>query len=153
METPHAEVIFVRLWICFNAKTVGKTPPNHMLGTFVNIFRVFSLRPCWRGNETTVMKSGTNNFAYIVNRSQFVSEFDMRTWAYRFRPYSFLKPLTGYNICELVVRVPGCRLRGLGCDSRCCHIFWVAVGLERGPLSLCEDKWGTTWKKSSISGV
>jgi hypothetical protein len=22
------------------------------------------------------------------------------------------------------------------------------VGLERGPLSPCEDKWGATWKKS-----
>jgi hypothetical protein len=27
------------------------------------------------------------------------------------------------------------------------QIFWVAVGLERGPLSPCEDKWGATWKK------
>jgi hypothetical protein len=26
------------------------------------------------------------------------------------------------------------------------------VGLERGALSLCEDKWGATWKKSSGSG-
>jgi hypothetical protein len=33
------------------------------------------------------------------------------------------------------------------------HIFWVAVGLERGPLSPCEDKWGATWKKSSGSGL
>jgi hypothetical protein len=23
------------------------------------------------------------------------------------------------------------------------------VGLEQGPLSSCEDKWGATWKKSS----
>jgi hypothetical protein len=30
------------------------------------------------------------------------------------------------------------------------QIFWVAVGLERGPL---EDKWGATWNKSSGSGV
>jgi hypothetical protein len=27
------------------------------------------------------------------------------------------------------------------------------VGLERGPLSPCEDKWGATWKKSSGSGL
>jgi hypothetical protein len=32
-------------------------------------------------------------------------------------------------------------------------IFWVAVGLERGPLTPCEDKWGATWKKSSGSGL
>jgi hypothetical protein len=31
--------------------------------------------------------------------------------------------------------------------------FWVAVGLERGPLSPCEDKWGATWKKSSGSSL
>jgi hypothetical protein len=42
---------------------------------------------------------------------------------------------------------------GPGFDSRRCQIFWVAVGLERGPLSPCEDKWGTTWKKSSVSGL
>jgi hypothetical protein len=27
------------------------------------------------------------------------------------------------------------------------------VGLERGPLSPGEDKWGATWEKSSGSGV
>jgi hypothetical protein len=27
------------------------------------------------------------------------------------------------------------------------------VGLERGPLSPCEDKWGAIWKKSSCSGL
>jgi hypothetical protein len=29
----------------------------------------------------------------------------------------------------------------------------VAVGLERGPLSPCESKWGATWKKSSGSSL
>jgi hypothetical protein len=33
-------------------------------------------------------------------------------------------------------------------DSRRYQIFWVAVGLERGPLSPCESKWGATWKKA-----
>jgi hypothetical protein len=37
--------------------------------------------------------------------------------------------------------------------SRRYQIFWVAVGLERGPLSPCESKWGVTWKKSSGSGL
>jgi hypothetical protein len=27
------------------------------------------------------------------------------------------------------------------------------VGLERGLLSPCEDKWGATWKKISGSGL
>jgi hypothetical protein len=40
-----------------------------------------------------------------------------------------------------------------GFDSQRYQIFWVAVGLERGPLSPCESKWGVTWKKSSGSGL
>ena len=36
----------------------------------------------------------------------------------------------------LVVRVSGYRYRGPGFDPRRCQIFWVVVGLERGPLSL-----------------
>jgi hypothetical protein len=35
-----------------------------------------------------------------------------------------------------VVRVPGYRSIGPGCDSRRYQIFWEVVGLERGPLSL-----------------
>jgi hypothetical protein len=27
------------------------------------------------------------------------------------------------------------------------------VGLQRDPLSPCEDKWGATWKKNSGSGL
>jgi hypothetical protein len=40
------------------------------------------------------------------------------------------------RLCGLVVRVPGCRLRGPGFDYSRYHIFCVAVGLERDPLSL-----------------
>jgi hypothetical protein len=40
------------------------------------------------------------------------------------------------RLCGLVVRVSGYRYRGLGIDSRRYQIFWVVVGLERGPLSL-----------------
>jgi hypothetical protein len=53
----------------------------------------------------------------------------------------------------LVVRLPGYRGRGPGFDSRRYQIFWVAVGLERGPLSPCEDKWRATWKESNGSGL
>ena len=40
------------------------------------------------------------------------------------------------RLCGLVVRVSGYRYRGLGFDSRRYQIFWVVVGLERGPLNL-----------------
>jgi hypothetical protein len=40
------------------------------------------------------------------------------------------------RLCGLVVRVPGCRPRGLGFDFRHYQIFRIAVCLERDPLSL-----------------
>ena len=40
------------------------------------------------------------------------------------------------RLCGLVVRVCGYRYRGPGFDPRRYRIFWVVVGLERGPLSL-----------------
>jgi hypothetical protein len=40
------------------------------------------------------------------------------------------------RLCGLAVRVPGYKYRGPGFDSRRYQIFWEAVGLERGPLSL-----------------
>ena len=43
-------------------------------------------------------------------------------------------------------------IRGLGFDPRRYQIFWVAMGLERGPLSLVKSNWGAIWiKKSSGS--
>jgi hypothetical protein len=44
----------------------------------------------------------------------------------------------------------GYRPRGPGFDSRRLQMFWEAVGLERGLLSLVstrEYNWGATWKK------
>jgi hypothetical protein len=40
------------------------------------------------------------------------------------------------RLCGLVVRVSRYRYRGPGFDYRRYQIFWVVVGLERGPLSL-----------------
>jgi hypothetical protein len=40
------------------------------------------------------------------------------------------------RLCGLVVKVPGCKPRGPGYDSRRYNILYVAVGLERGPPSL-----------------
>jgi len=42
----------------------------------------------------------------------------------------------GDRLCGLVVRVSSYRYRGPGFDPRHYQIFWVVVGLERGPLSL-----------------
>jgi hypothetical protein len=44
--------------------------------------------------------------------------------------------LTFDRLCGLVVTVSGYRYRGPGFDYRRYQIFWVVVGLERGPLSL-----------------
>jgi hypothetical protein len=44
--------------------------------------------------------------------------------------------LNSDRLCGLVVRVPGCRPRGLGYDSRRYQISWVVLGLERASLSL-----------------
>jgi hypothetical protein len=48
--------------------------------------------------------------------------------------------LREFNILELlyglVVRLPGYKSRGPVLDSLVYQIFWVVVGLERGPLSL-----------------
>jgi hypothetical protein len=49
-----------------------------------------------------------------------------------------LQPTTD-RLCGPVVRVPGCRTRGTGYDYRRYQISCVAVGLEWGPLSPCED--------------
>jgi len=40
------------------------------------------------------------------------------------------------RLCGPVVRVSGYRYGGPGFDPRRYQIFWVVVGLERGPLSL-----------------
>ena len=40
------------------------------------------------------------------------------------------------RLCGLVVRVSGYRYRGPGFEPRRYQLFWVVVGLERGPLSL-----------------
>jgi hypothetical protein len=47
-----------------------------------------------------------------------------------------LKQHTPDRLCGLVVRVLACKPRGLGFDSRRYQVFCIAVGLERGTLSL-----------------
>jgi hypothetical protein len=60
---------------------------------------------------------------------------------------------TEYELRGLVVRVPGCRPRGLGFDSRRYQIFCEAVDMERGPLSLVRINGELHERKSSGSGL
>jgi len=72
--------------------------------------------------------------------------------------YDRLRNLTNYfkqtkrhlkdRLCGLVVRVSGYRYRGPGFDPRRYQIFWVVMGLERGPLSLVRSNEELLeWKK------
>ena len=44
--------------------------------------------------------------------------------------------MTQFHLCKFVNTYTGYRYRGPGFDPRRYQIFWVVVGLERGPLSL-----------------
>jgi hypothetical protein len=81
----------------------------------------------------------------------FLPPLNAHTVGMHIRPITEQHGFKAYSVYW--VRLPGCRPRGPGFDSRRCQIIWVAVGLERRPLSPCEDKWGATWKKSSGSGL
>jgi hypothetical protein len=56
------------------------------------------------------------------------------------------------RLCGLLVKVPCYESRGLGFDSRRCHIFCEVVGLELGPLSLVRLTEELLEWKSSNSG-
>jgi hypothetical protein len=56
------------------------------------------------------------------------------------------------RLCGSAVRVPGYRSKSSGLDSRRYHIFWGAVGLERGPLNLVGTVEELLGRKSSGSG-
>jgi hypothetical protein len=57
------------------------------------------------------------------------------------------------HLSGLVVIVPGYRSRDLGFDSRRYQIFWEALGLERGPLSLVSTIEELLGRNSSGSGL
>jgi hypothetical protein len=65
------------------------------------------------------------------------------------------------RLCGLMVRVPRCRSRDHGFDSRCYQIFLEVVGLERCPLSLVSIteellEWksrGSGFRKSRLTAV
>jgi hypothetical protein len=76
------------------------------------------------------------NFVTILALGEFLvycCQHDLSTPSFFFK---FSQGPLSDCLCGLVVRVPGCIFRGPGFDSRRYQIFWVAVGLKRGPLSL-----------------
>jgi hypothetical protein len=64
-----------------------------------------------------------------------------------------LRAVRSDRLCGLVVRVYGYRSRGPGFDSRRFQMFWEAVGLERGPLSLVRATEALLEGKGSGSGL
>ena len=75
------------------------------------------------------------------------------------KTFLFMNIFKGYfarmdRLCGLVVRVSGYRYRGPGFDPRLYQIFWVVVGLERGPLSLVRSvEELLEWKKVEAPGL
>jgi hypothetical protein len=61
--------------------------------------------------------------------------------------------ILGDRLYGLLVRVPGYRSRDSGFDSRRYQIFWEALSLERGPLSLVSVTEELLKWKSSGSGL
>jgi hypothetical protein len=57
------------------------------------------------------------------------------------------------RLCGLLIKVSGYRSRGTGFDSRRYQIFWVVVGLERGPFSLVSTTEELLGRQSSGSGL
>jgi hypothetical protein len=89
-----------------------------------------------RGREITCEISSWTGMCYIVNPVESAHEdvtvSDLLQSNYLI---SCLGQKDGDRLCGLVVRLAGWRPRGPAFDSLHYQIFWIAVGLERGPLS------------------
>ena len=72
---------------------------------------------------------------FLGNLSSFLSRWPNQLILCPFIHFTIFSPLLD-RLCGLVVRVSDYRYRCLRFDSRRYQIFWVVVGLERGPLSL-----------------
>jgi hypothetical protein len=86
----------------------------------------------------------------VTNRQKYTASHPTRP-SFRASVPSYVKQYD--RLCGLVVSVSGYRSRGPVFDSRRFQIFWEAVGLERGPLSLVRTTEELTGIKSSGSGL
>jgi hypothetical protein len=88
---------------------------------------------------------------HVIEAIQFHAR-ECNIWASCYRLFIILLCYTVDRLCGLVVRVSGYRSRGPGIDSRRFQIFWEAVGLELGPLSLVRTTEELLGRNSSGSG-
>ena len=92
------------------------------------------------GGPTSVnnLETHVHNIRFTPGMASYKICIGPIAWWGSLRQREYLKGLVvdRDRLCGLVVRVSGYRYRGLGFDSRRYQIFWVVVGLERGPLSL-----------------
>jgi hypothetical protein len=139
--TPHLN--FLGLWNCYSS-----TPTNYNYETYRRPEKKANTIIMLRMEKTKLdLKCSQNCLWWVSYCGMWCCAVLCKLTLYKKILHSYFK-----NISELC-KVHGCRPRGPRFDSQGCQIFWVAVGLEWGPLSPCEDKWGATWKKSSGSGL
>ena len=126
-----------------------------------NVVRSGGLSHCFNDFELKNISHWINpRWIWRLNLIKFhqpLSSHSLTIYQSRSYTLSSLRESHGESICKiireililnyLVVRVSGYRHRGPGFDPRCYQIFWVVVGLERGPLSLVRSNWGATWIK------
>jgi hypothetical protein len=92
--------------------------------------------------NTTNCILGPRMFNDIASTAEHSVEYDKKTllfWyseTFQSHEHYYYGPARYSRLCGLMVRVPGCRSRVHGFDSRPYQIFWEVVGLERGQLNL-----------------
>jgi hypothetical protein len=121
-------------------------PPRPVTGIALHLFTSVG----WREVELTAVDQLSHDVRPLMTTVDQLSHdvrllISFHCWIKKYGKYNFILMYlitimkTNYlvdRLCGLVVSVPGCRPWGLGFDFRRYHIFCVAVGLERGPLSL-----------------
>jgi hypothetical protein len=114
----------------------------HISFTFVNIHWFYQPKNIlWTVPHELCSESLCSFLYYPVTSSSWCPDFLLAVfrWKQQTKVQTINKnrgKIIVHRLCGLVVRVSGYRYRGLGFDSQRCQIFWVAVGLERGTLSL-----------------
>jgi hypothetical protein len=82
----------------------------------------------------------TNANKFVSRKNTYI-HFQQNKVFFKFKNYYYMIWLGKWRntlgrLCGLLVRVPGYKSRDIEFDSWRYQIFWEAVGLERGPLSL-----------------